>query len=382
MGLHPRLAALAITADEAGLGTLGVRAAALLDDDRWPTRADFDAELERRWREVDTAADRLARRLGVTARATRFVPGELGPLLARAWPDRIAMARPGRPGRFLLAIGREVDIDLSDPLAAAAFLVGVEADGAARSARVRRAVALTRTEVLEAVGDRVEQIEHVEWDDRDDTLRAERRRQLGSIVLHREPLTDPRPDAVEAALRTGLRRRGLGLLTWNERSTELRARLAWLHGQDPTSWPDVTDAVLLDRIDDWLDLRRCRSVADLRRIVVADALLSLVGWEQRRDLDRLAPTALATPSAPARPIRYDSGRPVWSVRIQHLFGVDVHPTIGPNRTPLVIELLSPAGRPAQVTTDLPGFWRGSYSQVRAELRGRYPKHRWPDDPTV
>lgn len=391
LGLHPRLAVLVLTAEALGCGELGRRVAALLDDDTWPDRPDLAAELERRWSSLAGAAGRLAQRLdrrsksAAGARAAADGLDELGALLARAWPDRVGMARPDRPGRFLLSIGREVMVDTGgrggdDRLAGAPFVVVAEADGDPRAARVRRAVAVDRATVLAASADRIEWVEHVAWDQRDDTLRAERQQRLGGLVLHRQPLARPGAAAVAEALAVGLRSSGLGLLRWGERGGSVRARLAWLHEQDPVTWPDLSDEQLLARLDEWLDLTRCRSVADLRRIDATEAVLGLLGWQQRRQLDVLAPAELTPPAGRSRPVRYESGRPVWSVRIQHLFGLDEHPVVGPNRVPVAVELLSPANRPAQVTTDLPGFWRGSYRAVRADLRGRYPKHAWPEDP--
>ncbi len=404
LGLHPRLAVLVLVAETLGWGELGRRVAALLDDDTWPDRPDLAAELDRRWSSLAGPAGRLAaprldRRSRSDARASSGAPSaaagrldELGALLVRAWPDRVAMARPDRPGRFLLSTGREVMVGGApgpshgsgrggdERLAGAPFVVVAEADGDPRAARVRRAVAVDRTTVLAASTERIEWVEHVAWDQRDDTLRAERQQRLGGLVLHRQPLARPGAAAVAEALAVGLRTSGLGLLRWGERGPSVRARLAWLHEQDPTTWPDLGDEELLARLDEWLDLSRCRSVADLRRIDATEAVLGLLGWEQRRQLDVVAPPELTPPGGRSRPVRYDSGRPVWSVRIQHLFGLDDHPVVGPNRVPVAVELLSPADRPAQVTTDLPGFWRGSYRAVRADLRGRYPKHDWPEDP--
>ncbi len=380
LGLHPRLAALVLAAEAAGQTGLGLRAAALLDDDSWPQRPDLVGELDQRWSSLDRGVNRLGRRLGSNTSAARSELAELGTLLACAWPDRIAMARPDRPGRFLLAIGREVFVDPADQLSGSPFVVVAEADGDPRAARIRRAVAIDRATVLDVAADRIEWTDHVEWDQRDDTLRAERRQRLGSIVLHRQPLDRPPPAAVSSALLDGLQAYGLGLLRWGERGESIRNRLAWLHGEDPATWPDLGDPALIERLDEWLDLSRCRSIADLRRINATDAMLSLLPWEQRQQIDTLAPASLDPANGRAKAVHYESGRPVWSVRIQHLFGLDEHPTVGPHRTPVTIELLSPANRPAQITTDLPGFWRGSYAAVRADLRGRYPKHSWPEDP--
>ncbi len=144
--------------------------------------------------------------------------------------------------------------------------------------------------------------------------------------------------------------------------------------------PSMDEADLLDRLHDWLDLSRCRTPADVRRLGVGSALLTLLDWQQRSRFEELAPVDIALPGGHRRRLDYASGRPVLSVRLQYLFGLDRHPTIGPVETPITVELLSPAGRPAQVTTDLPGFWRGSYAAVRSDLRGRYPKHDWPERP--
>lgn len=295
LGLHPRLAVLVLTAEELGCGELGRRVAALLDDDTWPDRPDLAAELERRWSSLAGPAGRLAQRLDRRSRsAARAAPSsgaassvgssasglldELGPLLARAWPDRVGMARPDRPGRFLLSSGREVMVDAGgrggdDRLAGAPFVVVAEADGDPRAARVRRAVAVDRAAVLAASADRIEWVEHVAWDQRDDTLRAERQQRLGGLVLHRQPIARPGAAAVAEALAVGLRSSGLGLLRWGERGGSVRARLAWLHEQDPATWPDLGDEQLLARLDEWLDLTRCRSVADLRRIDATEAVL-------------------------------------------------------------------------------------------------------------
>jgi ATP-dependent helicase HrpB len=159
--------------------------------------------------------------------------------------------------------------------------------------------------------------------------------------------------------------------------------LAWLHSVAPADWPAVDERSLLGRLDDWLDLSRCRSGRDVAAIDVGASLLRILDWRQRAELDEVAPAELPLPGGYRhRQVHYSSGRPVWPVRIQDLFGLDRHPTVGPAgaRTAVTVELLSPAGRPAQVTTDLPGFWRGSYADVRRDLRGRYPKHRWPEEP--
>lgn len=330
-------------------------------------------------------ARQLRSRLGRSANDRRGPTddADLAPLLATAWPDRVAMARPANPHRFLLASGTEVELGPHDPLVGSPFLVVADADGRPGSdgsrARVRAAVALSRADVLDRLGESVTWGTEVRWETRTDRLVAERVQRLGAIVLHRQPEPDPPAEAVAEALAEGIRRRGLDVMRWSDGAVRLRARLAWLHGEDDR-WPDMSDDALLDRLDQWLDLRSVSSPADVARLDVRAALLASLDWSQRAELDALAPTSLDLPDGRQAPIRYDSGRPVCGVRLQKVLGVDRHPTVGPHGAPLVLELLTPADRPAQTTTDLPSFWRGSYAAVRADLRGRYPKHAWPEDP--
>ncbi len=316
--------------------------------------------------------------------ATPSAPLDLAGLLARQWPDRIAAARSGRPGVFQLATGPEVTAPPSSAreFDRAEFIVVAEAAATTGDEfRLLSAVAVTRTEVL--ASHNVEWTDVIEWDPEHHRVRAERVRRVGAIVLHREPLVDPSGPAVVAALRTGLGQPsgpGLDLLEWGSDGQALRDRLSWLHQVDPAHWPDLDTEVLLERLDKWLDLSGCRRVEDLRRLPAVEGLLGLLGWERRAELDELAPAVLPTPTGGTAQVNYRSGTPVWSVRLQRLLGLDVHPHIGPASTPLVVELLSPADRPIQITTDLPGFWRGSYDAVRRDLRGRYPKHAWPTEP--
>ncbi len=379
-GTHPRNGALLVAAQALPpyLRKQIYAAVALLDSDRWPDSTDFESEVSQQVPHLGRAIARLER----SSPAPESEPHDsatLGQALAAAWPDRIAMVRPGRAGRFLSATGQEAQ--LSDgPLSRAEFLVVVQADaGGGGQLTIRRAVPLDRSDVLRMAASSVTWQDHVEWDDRSGALRAERRQCLGAIVLHSANQPDPEPEAVATALRDGLRKRGLEVLPWKDADRQLRHRLAWLHAVDP-SWPDPSDLHLLDNLDTWLDLSRCRRPADLGRLNLSAALLQLLTWQQRSTLDQLAPVHLAQPDGRSAPIEYDSGRPIWRVRLQRLLGLDHHPTIGPRDQPLTIELLSPANRPVQVTTDLPGFWRGSYAHVRSDLRGRYPKHPWPERP--
>ena len=396
---HPRVAALLLKAQADGKLDVALTAAAIIDDDRHPTTDDLVALVDQRRndRTIQRSRDRLRRALGRLGRSGsdkgrgtakaghRNSPAdafELAELLACAWPDRIALARPDRPDRYLLAAGREVKLAPSSPLRGAAALVVVDATVVEETGRVRLAVALERSAIAESAAGHITEVDTVEWDEQTDGLLAERQRRLGAIVLHRSRISDPPRSAIQDAIRVGLRRAGLSILNWRDDDLALRQRLAWLHEQDPMHWPAVDDASLLAKLDDWLDLSSVSSPAALRKRRPGPGLLQLLGWEQRAQLDALAPRSLPTPLGRDRSVRYDSGRPVWSARIQDLFGLDEHPLVGPTRAPLTIELLSPANRVAQTTNDLPGFWRGSYAAVRADLRGRYPKHAWPEDPTV
>ncbi|MEM7337430.1 MAG: ATP-dependent helicase HrpB [Actinomycetota bacterium] len=389
LGVHPRVGALLVTAHRRGTFDLGARVAAVLDDDRRPSSIDLAAELDgatppadrvRRWRRALDADAGSERSRGRAAAGARNDP--LGALLAAAWPDRVAQARPGDGDRrFLVANGREVTVPAGAGLSTeGGFLVVVDADGSARSARVRRAVTIDRATVVHELSHHVVDHPEVTWDDRRGAVVAERQRRLGAIVLHREPWPDPPGHAVAAAVQVGLQRRGLDVLPWNGAARDLRARLGWLHAEAPDTWPAVDDESLTERMSEWLDLSTCRRVEDLARLDVLAGLRTLLGWPRSAEVDALAPSTLTPPGGRPKPVRYGSGRPVWAVRLQHLMGLDEHPTVGPHRTPITIELLSPADRPTQTTTDLPGFWRGSYAAVRADLRGRYPKHRWPERP--
>lgn len=395
--LHPRLGAL-IDVAPPRTRRRAMQAAAVIEADLRSNTADLERLIDdnRRHPVVRANLRRLEQRVGSSSGS----PGQtddgstgseqhgsastLGEALAAAWPDRVAMARPDRPGAFVMAAGREVGLGPDDPLRGAPFIVVATATGDTPTSRVRTALPIDRGAVLDVCADRIEWVEEVDWDDRTGNLRSERVQRLGAIALHREANPSPSAEAIQRGLRRAITRRGVDLFNWTDRARELRARLAWLHGEDPDTWPSVDDDALLDDVGAWLDLERVRNPADVAKLSVTNGLLARLDashWSLRSSLDDLAPTELPLPGGGTARVTYDSGRPVWAVRIQRLFGLDRHPTVGPNSTPVTIELLSPANRPAQTTNDLPGFWRGSYAAVRADLRGRYPKHDWPEDPT-
>lgn len=383
--VHPRIGALLETAATIGdpkLVSIALETAAVLEDSRFPTNDDLEAEVKRRRsdHEITRAIRRLRPLLDRFERNTpdpdRATPTSLPQLLALAWPDRIALPRPDDAGRLLMANGREVRLESSSMLRGAEAHVVVDTTVVESSGRVRRAVPIERADITRFHTPNTSEI--VEWN-RSDKLVASKQRCHGAITLHSEPVGKPSPAAVQEALRVGLRQRGLDVFRWTEKHQLIRTRLAWLHEQDD-SWPDVADDALLSDLDRWLDLASIKTIGALRSVQVGTKLLDLLGWEQRRAFDELAPLEMTTPVGRSKRIDWSGDRPTWPVRVQDLFGLDVHPTIGPRSAPLTVELLSPAGRTTQTTTDLPGFWRGSYAAVRADLRGRYPKHAWPEDP--
>ncbi|MFD3543751.1 ATP-dependent helicase C-terminal domain-containing protein, partial [Streptomyces sp. NPDC058662] len=306
-----------------------------------------------------------------------------GLVAALAFPERVARARGG--GAFLMASGTGAEPGDGSGLRGAAWLAVAVADRAAQnaSARIRLAAVVDEGTALAAAGHLRTDGEEVRWEDGDVVARAAQR--LGAIELAARPLRAPAPARVRAALLDGLRTEGLDLLRWSEDARSLRARLGFLHRVLGGGWPDVAgDGALLDRVDDWLEpeLSRARRRADLGRIDAGQALGRLLPWAtgEAARLDELAPERLQVPSGSRIRVDYSGEQPVLAVKLQELFGLAETPRVA--GVPVLVHLLSPAGRPAAVTADLASFWRGGYRAVRAELRGRYPKHPWPEDPAT
>ncbi|MCQ0014082.1 ATP-dependent helicase C-terminal domain-containing protein [Actinomadura madurae] len=300
-----------------------------------------------------------------------------GIVVALAFPERVARRRGGG---YLMASGTGAVLADGSALAGARpeWLAVAAADRPAgsASARVRQAVVIGEDVARFAAAPLLGADEEVAW--RDGDVAARRVERLGAIELDVRPLPEPDPAAVRAALLDGVRAEGLGLLTWTPAAVALRERLAFLHGALGEPWPAVDDAALLERAPEWLAGARRR--ADLARVDVAAVLRGLLPWEQAARLDEYAPERIEVPSGSRIRVGYSGERPVLAVKLQELFGWDAVPRLAGGRVPLVVHLLSPAGRPAAVTADLASFWREGYKAVRAELRGRYPKHPWPEDP--
>jgi ATP-dependent helicase HrpB len=300
--------------------------------------------------------------------------------IALAFPDRLSRRRDASGERWASVGGRGFKLDATDPLATAQWLAVAETQGIAAGARILSAAAIDQTTVEALFANHIETRRTFAFDPATGGVEAVRERRLGAIALSRGPDTNADPLAIAAALLEGVREHGLDLLPWGEASIALRDRAAFAgtHGWDGA----LDDATLADRLDDWLAplLDGKRRLSQLSDASLAEALRNLAGWDAMRALDRLAPTRLETPAGSSHTIDYAAeAGPTVELRPQALFGLAVHPVIA-NNVPLVLSLTSPAGRPIQTTRDLPGFWAGSWVSVAKEMRGRYPKHPWPDDP--
>jgi ATP-dependent helicase HrpB len=305
----------------------------------------------------------------------------VGALLLHAWPDRLAKAR-GERGRFVLANGRGAMIDEADPFAGAAFLVIADLQGKAQNARIASAATVDEEAIRSVLASHLERRTETAFDAEKRAVRVRETVRLGAIVLSERMLPPPRGEEADQAILDAIRRHGLALLPWSRETETLRQRLTWLHRGLGAPWPDVSDEALIATLDDWLlpFLSGEASFARIDASAIHNGLMSLVPHELQRKIARLAPTHFDAPSGSHVPIRYDGEWPVLAIRVQELFGLDRHPTIADGSVSLTLELLSPAHRPIQTTRDLPGFWRGSWADVRSEMRGRYPKHVWPEDP--
>jgi ATP-dependent helicase HrpB len=349
--------------------------------------ADLDRRLDGFRRDRSPRAENargLARRLVKSVpRQTADIEHSAGSLLLHAWPDRVAKARGGL-GRFVLANGRGAMIDETDPLAKSPFLVVADVQGKAQNARIVAAAAVSEDEIRAALGDRIKRNVTTAYDPDKRAVRARESVSLGAIQLAERQLPPPSGPDADRAIVDAVRANGLALLPWDKTAEALRRRLAWLHKGLGAPWPDMSDEALIAGLDDWLlpFLSGEAAFSRIRPGALHDGLMSLVPYDLQRKVADLAPTHFAAPTGNNLPIRYEDEWPVLAIRVQELFGLDTHPTIAGGTVPLTLELLSPAHRPIQTTRDLPGFWRGSWADVRTDMRGRYPRHVWPEDPRL
>ncbi|MHA1128992.1 MAG: ATP-dependent helicase C-terminal domain-containing protein, partial [Alphaproteobacteria bacterium] len=291
------------------------------------------------------------------------------------------LRRKGDEGRFLLSGGKGAIVDAGDALAGARMLVAVDLDGDLREARLRLGAVVSEAEIRDL--HEVVEANVCEWSRRDRVVVARQRIMLDALVLEDRHWKDA-PDTVTAsAMVEGVRELGLGALDWSKAAGLLCARVEWLRARG-AEMPDMSDDGLIDGLEGWLEpfLGNVRRAEGLKKVDVLTALKSMLDWDAMQLLDRLAPAAIHAPTGTRLAIDYGGEQPSVSVRLQEMFGLNQHPTVGPDRLPVLIELLSPAQRPVQTTADLPGFWANSYADVRKDMRGRYPRHLWPEDPTV
>jgi ATP-dependent helicase HrpB len=389
--LPPRLAHMVLAAAARGEGVLAARIAVLLSE-----RGLGGQGVDLRHRLAAFAADnseraRTARRLAAGWRRlaggpdSGLDPQRAGAVLALAYPDRVAKARPGRVGEFALANGRGAWLDPADALARESYLAVAEITGASARARIVQAASLSEADIESAFAAAIETVEETRFDPQSGAVRARRLRRLGRLILADEPMQVADSAALGAALVAGVREQGLAALPWTASLRQLRERVLFLRKAAGDDWPDLSDAALIERLDEWLApfLHGKRVLADLGAAEFEAALLSLLSPTLRRRLEREAPTHFLAPSGSRLAIDYGAeGGPAIAARVQEMFGLATHPSIAGGRVKLTVHLLSPARRPVQVTRDLPGFWTGSYRAVKAEMRGRYPKHAWPDDPLL
>ncbi len=306
-------------------------------------------------------------------------------LVALAFPDRIGQPEGTNEWgdvRVRLATGQRARLDKGSPLADADFIAVATLQGEGDRLRIALAAPLSSAELEAHFADQITTDEHLAYDSDADRVVAQSRRTLGALVLSSKPA---RPDAarVGAVLMDAVRERGLHVLTWSKDATRLRDRLAFLHHHEGDDWPDVSDDALLADLDAWLlpHAPTAKRLSDLARVDLIEPLMGLAGWQNRSALDRLAPERITVPTGSAIALDYsDPDAPVLAVKLQELFGQLTTPTVLGGKVPVLMHLLSPARRPVQVTSDLAGFWTGSYHDVRKDLRGRYPKHPWPIDP--
>ncbi|MDA9499974.1 ATP-dependent helicase HrpB [Bradyrhizobium sp. CCBAU 11357] len=389
LALPPRLARMIVDSHRAGSGEAAAEIAAIITErglggdsvdlehrrdqfrrDRSP-RAASARDLARRWASQVAAAEKVVQQEDLST----------GLMLAYAFPDRVARNRGN--GSFVLANGRGASVEQTSSLARVPYVAIGEMTGTAASGRILLAAHITEDEIERHFAEHIETTDEVSFDRGAMALRARRRRVLHAITLSEATLAMSPSEDTARIFADGLIAAGLDRLPWSKAAKQWRDRVMFLRKAEGDSWPDLSDDGLIARRDDWLVPTLYDKVAlkDISAGDLSDALMALLPWQMRARLDREAPTHFEAPTGSVLAIDYEAEQgPTIAVRLQELFGLNTHPSIAAGKVPLVLELLSPAQRPVQVTRDLPGFWRGSYAAVRSDLRGRYPRHPWPDDP--
>ncbi len=387
LAMPPRLALMVMRAGEQGDALLAAEIAALMSERDLGGRSVNVEERLARFRTESRQRSRAMRDLA--ARWARTAGGDdpsgasAGEVLALGFPERIARARSGAPGRFVLAGGRGAMLDETDPLARQPWIVVADMTGSGADLRITLAARLDEEEAL-ALG-RVEQTDEARFDVATGRVRGRRIRRIGAIVLEETPLASPPPALVRQGLLQAVRESGFEILGGHEQLEQLVARVTLLAVTIGPPWPADFTNHLSERLEDWLGpvVETAASVRSIEGDALVHAATALLGWEGARDLSRLAPLHWDTPAGKRVRIDYGAeGGPRAECKVQEAFGLNVHPTLAGGRVPLTIALLSPAQRPVAITRDLPAFWRGGYHDMRKDMKGRYPKHDWPEDPAA
>jgi ATP-dependent helicase HrpB len=390
LALPPRLARMIVDSHRLGAGEEAAMIAAVLTErGLGGDSADLDARLDNFRRDRSQRAQSARQLAGRWAKqVAASEPFDIddhspstGIMLALAFPDRVARNRGN--GSFVLANGRGASIEQTSVLAKSPYIAVAELTGTAANGRILLAAPITQTEIEQQFADHIQTDDEVTFDRSAMALRARRRKKLHAITLSEQPLSIAPSAETARVLADGLVAAGIDRLPWSKPLKQWRDRVMFLRAASPDDWPDLSDNVLAETRADWLApaLFDKTSLAGFSAGDLSDALMALLPWDARARLDREAPTHFEAPTGTSLPIDYEAEQgPTIAVRLQELFGLTVHPSIAKGKIPLVLELLSPAHRPVQVTRDLPGFWRGSYAAVRTDLRGRYPRHPWPEDP--
>jgi ATP-dependent helicase HrpB len=388
--LPPRLARMVTEAAAHGQADEAAFIAAILSErGLGGTSTDLSDRLERLARDRSPRAQAVRRLAAAWARAARAAAAvrkseqlSVGALIARAYPDRIAKGR-GAPGQFLMANGRAAALEPHDPLATASYLAIAEVTGRADRARILAAAALSEAEVLALAGEEIATDTQTTFDRERLALRARRASRLGAISLSEQNLPVEAGPESARILAQGIAAIGVDRLPWSAAQKQMRDRLAFLRAAEGDEWPDLSDTAFAANAAETLApfLEQCTSIAAITSEDLDQVLAALLPWDLKRRLAAEAPTHFATPAGSSLPIDYAAeGGPVLAVRVQEVYGLSEHPAIAGGRVPLTLALLSPARRPIQITRDLPGFWKGSWVAVRSEMKGRYPRHLWPEDP--
>jgi ATP-dependent helicase HrpB len=389
--LPPRLARMVVDAAREGAARHAAELAAIVgerglggdDADLRERLAALHRDRSRRGRDARAMAERWAEIATTRPSPKEEMELSTGVMVALAFPERIAKNRGGGTGGFLLANGRGAAIDAASPLAREPFLAVAELAGSAAAGRILSAAPIALADIEACFADRIEAREEITFDAASLSLRGRKSRRLGAISLSERHMRVEPNEATAKLLADHIARAGIDRLPWGNALTQWRERVMFLRRSEGDEWPDLSDAALAGSVNEWLApaLLSKTAIGQITADELGAALQALLPWPLPRRLDAEAPTHFEAPTGTRVPIDYAAeGGPKIAIRVQELFGLARHPSIAGGKIPLVIELLSPAHRPVQTTRDLPGFWRGSYAAVRAEMRGRYPKHPWPDDP--